>query len=782
MNIKIAAVILLLALAGNALSQPHGSISGFVYDDQSGEGMVGANVFIKGSYMGSASNSSGFYSIPRIPAGEHVLVCQFMGYKTYTEKIVIKPNTSVEFDIRLTTAPIAAQEVSVVAESVRTSIKLFRKPISKIKLNPRDIKRAPQFVEADLLRSLQTMPGITAISDFSSELYVRGGTPDQNLYLIDGTDVYNPEHFFGLFSTFNTDAIKSVEFSKGGFGAEYGGRLSSVMDVTNLDGNRRKFKAKTSISLLSAKTTLQLPMGKLGSVSGSFRRTYFDQTIAKMEAFKDENIPDYYFYDGHLKAFFDVNRDNKVTVSFYKGQDNLDFTFDTENENSESFKYDWGNTTLSLRWTHLFSSVLFANFWLTSSSFDSKFDFGDDFQEQNDLDDRTVKANLEYYYSKSLNAKMGFEYKHLQGIYASQFPGGEVDVRQNPTHLAAYGTLEWRPSPLLEVQTGLRFNSSINQVTRTDFDPRLSLKYRLDETTNLKAAFGRYHQYLFKIPRAFIADIWSASDQYYDDAKANHYILGFQKEIAKNIELEIESYYKYYANIYYYDAFFWVDLEPNAYNSKDEPLYTSTENLFDTGKSRAYGLEFLLRRDVGTLTGWISYTIGHSDYKIFGLNQNNWFTPRHDRTHMLNLVANMDIRNAFRRLVGKPLQTDKSQWRIGIGLNYASGQPITIPSYVYTTRQVMDQDYYYWYNLGPIERNNFRLPPYIRFDANLTYTHKFKHFTLEPYIQVFNATGRENVWFIRYDQSFSGNQIKQEIDEVPMIPIAIPSLGINIIF
>jgi hypothetical protein len=782
MKFVITIIILIFILLPAVQAQPHGSISGFIYDNESGESLVGANVFLQDTYMGSASNSSGFYSIPRIPVGSYTLVCQFIGYETFSKKITVKPNSSMELNIRLKPRAIATEEISVIADSVRTSLRLYRKPISKIQLTPRDIKRAPQFVESDLLRSLQTMPGIAAISDFSSELYVRGGTPDQNLYLIDGTDVYNPEHFFGLFSTFNTDAIKSVEFSKGGFGAEYGGRLSSVMDVTNLDGNRKEFKAKTSVSLLSAKTTLQVPMGELGSVSGSIRRTYFDQTIAKMEAFKDENIPNYYFYDGHLKAFFDLNRNNKLTISFYKSKDNLDFTFNPDNDNSESFQYKWGNMTSSLRWTRIFSSSLFANFWLTCSSYDSKFDFGDDFQEENSIDDWTAKAYLEYYYSKSLSAKMGFEYKDLAGSYTAKFPGGEVDVGQTPLHAAAYTTLEWQPSPLLELQSGIRYNTSRNQVVRNDLSPRFSLKYRLSETTNLKAAAGRYHQYLFKIPRAFIADIWTASNQYYDDAKASHYILGFQKEIADNIELEIESYYKHYSNIYYYDAFFWVDLEPNAYNEDNEPLYTSTKNLFDTGQSRAYGLEVLLRRDVGALTGWISYTIGHSDYKIYGLNQNNWFTPRHDRTHMLNLVTDMDIRNMVRILWGKPQRNDRTRWRLGIGLNYASGQPITIPSYVYTTRQVVDQDFYYWYNLGPIERNNFRLPPYIRFDLNLTVTRKFKHFTLEPYIQVFNATSRDNVWFIQYDESFENNQIKQEIDTVPMIPIPIPSIGFNIIF
>ncbi len=774
-------IILFTFTIVSGTSGPSGSISGFVYDKKSGEGLVGANVFIKDTYIGSATNTSGYYSLPRVPVGEYTIMCQFIGYGVHTQQVKVTAKSNIELNINLKPTTIETEEIAVVADSVRTSVKLYRKPISKIKLNPRDIERAPQVVESDLLRSLHTMPGIATVSDFSSELYVRGGTPDQNLYLIDGTDVYNPEHLFGLFSTFNTDAIKNVEISKGGFGAEYGGRLSSVLDVTNLDGNRREYKSNTSVSLLSAKTTMQVPIGKIGSLSGSVRRTYFDKTIAKMDALKDENIPDYYFYDGHIKAYFDLAQSDKLTISAYKGYDDMNFNFDKDNPDSESMFYDWGNTTISARWTHIFSPMLFGNFWVTSSSFDSFWKF-EDMDEENDMDDRTVKGNLEYFYSQKLNVKTGFEYKSLRSVYNTKFPGGEVDIDQKPQHFAAYVQSEWRPSPLMELQTGLRFNSCKNRgKTWWDLDPRISAKYRLTDKMSIKGAYGRFHQYLFRVPRAFIADIWGSSDEYYDDAKSAHYILGLQREVSRDFALEVEGYYKSYRNLYYYDPFFYTELDVKQYNSKGEPLYLDTENIWDLGDAYSYGLEFLLRKDTGAMTGWLAYTLGRTMYQVDGLNQDEYFPPRHDRTSTFNLVGNIDVKNTLRKIKGKPFVDDKKKWRIGLNFTYASGQPITLPASFSVTRNAPDQDFIHAPDLVPAERNSYRLPPYIRLDFSVTYSRQFRGWKLEPFLQVYNATNRRNVWFISYEQTYETDRINQEIDATGMLPI-LPSVGVNIIF
>ncbi|MDZ7265371.1 MAG: TonB-dependent receptor [candidate division KSB1 bacterium] len=755
----------------------NGSISGFVYDDQTGEQLIGANVFLQQTNFGAATNRNGFYSIPKIPSGNYVLVCQFIGYKTFSQPILISANARLTINIHLKPTVLETSEVLVVADSVRTSVQLFQKPISKIELSPRQIDRIPQVAEADLLRSLQSLPGIVAISDFSSELYVRGGLPDQNLYLIDGADVYNPEHFFGLFSTFNTDAIKAVEISRGGFGAEYGGRLSSVLEVTNLDGNRREFQGKVGVSLLSAKTTLQFPLGKIGSLSGSFRRTYFDKTIGRTM----EDIPDYYFYDGHLKAYFDINASNKLTISTYNGQDDLNFDFENQTDDDQRLKYIWGNSTASIRWTHIFSPALFSNFWITGSRFQSDFRF-ELIKEKNQMEDLTFKGHLEYYYSKSWLTKLGVELKNLRGSLYQEFPGGTVDVVRKGKHVSSFVQTVWRPTVFWELQAGLRDDFFVCSRRFNDLAPRLSLKYRLTETVNLKAAAGLYHQYLFRIPRTFFVDIWNNADEFYDRSSARHIIVGFQKEILHDLALEIEAYHKKYFNVYTLSYFFYADLQPKYFDSNGKPIYKDAEGLFDQGTGHSMGLELLVKKERGPITGWLACALGRTEYQIDGVNQNQPFVPRHDRTITFNLIGTMDIRNAWRQWQGRQLHQDRTRWQLGLGLVYASGQPITTTSSIYFTNPLPDQDYYRGYNIYPTAQNSFRLPAYARFDLSLTMERKYRHFTLAPYFQIFNMGNRKNVWFIQYqDEIIDNKKVVQTLDAVTMFPI-LPTLGVNILF
>lgn len=768
--------ILLLLTHSLATANITGSVNGFVYDATNGEALIGANIFLQDTQIGASSNVSGYFSIPRIPAGPYFLECHYIGFKPYSKKINITPGKNIELKIFLHLDIIETEEIIISADSVRTSKRLFDKAISKVNLAPRQINRIPQVFEADLLRSLHTLPGILPISDFSSELYVRGGTPDQNLYLIDGADVYNPEHFFGLFSTFNTDAIKNVELSKGGFGAEYGGRLSSILDVTNLDGNREEFEGTASVSLLSAKTTLQMPIGKKGSLSGSIRRTYFDKTIAKFI----DDVPDYYFYDGHFKAFLDLDSRNKLTVSTYFGRDKLDFELDTNGSEPIEFSYDWGNTTGSVRWTHIFNPNLFSNFWVTTSQFNSDFLF-EIVNEKNEINDLSLKGDLEYYYSHQISTKFGFEFKNLDGLLYQDFPGGEVDVVHAMKHLACYSTATWRPNPLWNIEAGLRYNYFHSNTTYQNISPRFSLKYRLTDTINLKTALGSYRQFLFKIPRTFIVDIWTNADENYRNSSSNHYILGFQKEVAKDYEIEIEGYYKDYSSIYTLDHFFYTELQPARYNSNGEPVYGSSLGLFDQGNGHSYGLEFSLRKDTGFVTGWASASFGKTEYTIQGVNQGKSFVPRHDRTTTLNLIANMDIRNAYRTIRRKVTHNDRTTWRLGMGLVYATGQPLTTTSSVYISQPLPDQNYIDSLNLYPTARNNFRLPPYARFDISLTMEKKFRSWTLSPYLQVFNAGNRKNLWFITYDREIIDNKLVQEIEPINMFPI-LPTIGVNIKF
>ena len=764
----------LISLSGGLLAQGSGTLSGFVYDDNTGESLIGVNVYIPELGVGSSTNAGGYFIIPKIPRGEYTLVCDYLGYQTFSKSITISSGGSVSENIRLKTQLIEGETVEVVADSIRTSRKLYDKAISNIQLNARQINAIPQVAEADLLRSLQTLPGIMPVSDYSSALYVRGGTPDQNLYLLDGTDVYNPQHAFGLFSTFNTDAIKHVEISKGGFGAAYGGRLSSILDVINLDGNRENFEGSAAISLLSAKTTLQMPLGEKGAISGSIRRTYFDQTIRRAI----DEIPAYYFYDGNVKAFWELNPKNKLTASFYGGRDFLDLVFNNKSTDKAGFQYDWGNRTASLRWTKVFNPRLFTNFWVTNSRFSSTFDLGETVpvKERNIVTDITFKGNMEFHYSQRLIAKFGFEQKFLDLDYRQDFPGGRVDVEQQPRHFVGYGQLNWRPTARWDIEGGLRYNNFDSGKNFSDVAPRFSAKYRLTETINLKAAAGQYFQYLHRIPQTFFSDIWSTSNEYQGQAKASHYILGFQKEVSRNYQFEVETYYKQYDRIFQFNQNFVTALMPGDRDPNGDPVYTNTRGLFDEGEGRSLGFEAMFRKDVGPITGWIAYSYSDTEYKFAKINNGQAFAPRHDRHSTLNFVTTFDLKNLARARRGDPQRNDRNRWTIGVNLIFSTGQPITQPGSGYIVRPAPgtpDRNLEYF----PAGINNYRLPYYARLDLSLNYMKRFDNWTMQPYLQVFNAGNRKNVWFVDYN--FTDG--RSDVETVNMFPI-LPTLGVNFTF
>jgi hypothetical protein len=737
------------------------TLSGFVYDIDDGEALIGANVYLENTTIGGSTNLSGYYVIPNIPIGQHIIICEYMGYQKFRKQITIHAGSDMKQSINLQEDFLETEVITVTADSQRTIERLYDKPISTVLLSPRQIQSVPQVAEADLLRTLQTLPGVVPIYDFSSALYVRGGTPDQNLYLLDGTDVYNPEHMFGLFSTFNSEAIKHVELSKGGFGAEHGGRLSSVLDVTNLDGNRQEFEGTASISLLSVKTTLQTPLGNLGSLSGSLRRTYFDKTIAP---FVDE-VPDYYFYDGSIKAFFDLDSNNKLTISGYGGNDFLDFVLNPESTEQQSFQYGWGNRTGSLRWTHIFTPRLFSNFWVTYSTFNSDFDL-DLYKvgEKNAINDLTIKGKLEYHFSDHFASRFGFEQKMLDLDYFFEDQGMIIDIQQSGIQSAFYGILNWKPSYKWDIEMGMRFTHFKIDKLAQDWAPRFSAKYRLSDTSILRAAAGRYYQYLHRIPRLFIIDIWTVSNKYQERARSDHYQVGYQKEISEDYEFEVDAFFKDYKNIYSFNHNVGADIQANAYSTDGRPVFNTMENIFHRGDGSTYGFEVLLRKDKGRARGWVGYAYSHTEYRIDGINQNRWFMPRHDRTHTINAMGNFDLINSRNKLI------------LGTNFVYSTGQPITEPGSAYISSP------------GPFERrnnvnyaptkiNDIRLPDYVRLDLSLTYQIQFRGWMMAPYLQIYNISNRGNVWFISYEYENG----KPVIEEQYMLPM-LPTVGVNFTF
>ncbi|MBN1637699.1 MAG: TonB-dependent receptor, partial [Ignavibacteriales bacterium] len=760
----------------NSIAQNTTSISGFIYDTTNGESLPGANIFITELNTGSSTNQSGYFVIPNVSFNKYTLRISYIGYKTIEKRVDILLNSKNVFNFFLTPQSIETETIIVTGDTMSVGDKLFIKPISRFDLSPQQVNQMPRLIEADLLRTLQTLPGITALSDFSSALYVRGGTPDQNLYMIDGTDVYNPEHAFGIFSTFNTYAIKKVEISKGGFSADYGGRLSSVIDVTNIDGNRNKFQGVANVSLLSASTTLQIPLGDFGSISGSLRRTYIDQTYAKWF----DEIPNYYFLDGNIKAFFDINENNKLSVSFFRSYDDLEFRVDKTKKNSFGFDYDWGNTTGSINWKHIFNPEIFSSFWITGSSFKSCFDMRRvmNMIEENFIYDISLKAALEYYGSTNLYLKFGAEHKFLYGSYKMDWDAGYADVERHRNHSIGYLSLNYRPLEDWSFEAGLRgdyFNSDKNYF---NISPRLTIRYKLNESSSLKFATGIYYQYLYRIPRLFFNAIWTSADEYTRESNSNHFILGYQKEIDKVYEFEIETYWKTYKNICQFNNLYFVEAVPNGYTPGGAPIYSTTKNLFNSGYADSYGLEFLLRKQLGEITGWISYSLSRTNYTFEKLNSGKQFIPRHNRTHIVNVVLNTSINDLL-----WPQNEHIDKWFLGINFIYSSGQPITVPGsayYVTTLPDWNDIPAYYKntpsYKLYPAGMNSFSLPAYTRLDISITYEIQYDGWKLSPYLQIINIGNRQNVWFINYNDKYENKMIIQEVDETDMFPI-LPSIG-----
>ena len=761
------------------------TVRGFVYDKSTGETLIGASVYIQGTQLGCSTNNNGYFVISNVLHDRQKLIISYIGYNN-SEKEINANNEKQILKIYLIPTAYKLGEVLVKGDSVNIADKLYAKPLSTIEMNSQQVNEIPKVIEADLLRALQTMPGITSISDFSSAIYVRGGTPDQNLYLIDGAEIYNPEHAFGIFSTFNTNAIKKVDVSKGGFGAEYGDRLSSVIDVTNLDGNRNNLEGDFNLSLIAASLTLQMPIGSIGSLSGSFRRTYIDQTYSKFI----KNLPDYYFDDGNLKGFFQLGDRDNLTASYFGSKDNLNFQVDNSSPQSPHVLYDWGNTLGSLNWTHLLSDRIYTNFLLTGTEFKSNFNLNESqpIQEINSLSDYSGKASIDYYISNDFTLKAGAEYKLLHLLYNFDWDAGLVDIDYHAHEINAYSSLIWQPDPVWDIEAGFRFNQFTSDKTFTNLEPRFSLKYRLNETSSLEFAAGLYDQYLDSIERLFLSSIWVTADKNINSSAATHFIFGYEKQVNNYFALDVETYLKNYKNLYIFNQNYEAEITPSYYQANGNPVYTSTQDIFTRGDGRSYGLELMLRKDIGAVSGWLAYSLSQTKYTFDGINQGNAFEPGQDRTSVINFVLNGNVSDIFKGNWNGSETKSSSNWILGLNFIYTTGQPMTVPASVYFVNTLPDWNNYNTgsqdlpgYKLYPGAIDTYRLPDYIRMDVSITWEKDYGTWSLAPYLQIFNIGDRKNVWFITYTGNNVNGAIVQNVNTVDMLPF-LPSLGVTIKF
>jgi hypothetical protein len=720
-------VLLISSLASQG--SPGGStISGYVLDSESGEGLPGANVILSGTLMGTATNFDGYFVITEVPSGSYELKISFMGFEPLSQIVNLRSGERFRQNFELIPQTVELQEVVVTEERMERKVNI---QASRVKLNLRQMKGVPQIGEADLFRALHALPGVLTETEFSTGLIIRGGNSDQNLILLDGITVYNPSHLGGFFSNFILDAVKEADLLKGGFNAEYGGRLSAVLNVRSREGNRKKFEGKASVSLISAQTTLEGPAGEKGAWLVSGRRTYFDKVFQGTELY----FP-YYFYDVQGHIFQDITKNDRISLSWYTGRDDLfweDFLL----------KGRWENKTVSLNYRKLFSETLVSHWVLAKSRFDILFGLGggSGINEVDYIDDFTFRSDWTWFASQEAQFRFGTEVKGLDFQYSASYLDSAIFMsQQSPVEAAAYAKMKWWPSAVFMLEPGLRVGYYDNHPEKWYFDPRLGIKYLLTEDRYLNFSLGIYHQFMETIQDDFypkIMDAWFAVDYSVTPASAVQVTAGYEEYFGAAWRVQVEAYYKTMNNMLTF---------VESRSTVDEIISDeSLADLVDEGDGYAYGAELFLHKEIGRLNGWVAYA--HSiSRKQFGGKEyyTNW-----DRRHVFNILGNYRI---------------SRKWDANLKWTYQTGQPYT-PILGYFI-EVLPGDPEPFYRPIPGGRNSSRYEPFHRMDVGIV-----RHFKLfgtpgEFFIQVVNAYWQKNIFRYIYQWGNTYNGIDDDGDEL----------------
>ena len=672
----LAAVWLLAAGAAQAAT-----LSGFVNDADNGESLPLASVVLTQVQLGAASNSSGYYAVKEVPAGTYEVVISYIGYKSWRDTLAFS-DRDVRLDVALQVESVDLEEIVIQAERSEELEQATQSSFIALQVEP--LQQMPAIGEADLLRSLQLLPGIQSASDISSGLYVRGGGPDQTAILLDHIPLYNPSHLFGFFSTFNADALKDVQLYKGAYPAAYGRTLGAVLDVSNREGNRQHFSGRGGVSLIASRLLAEGPVGQ-GSWMMAGRRTYLEPVLSAIRS-RGVDIPlNYYFYDFNGK----VNQrwgDDTFTVSTYWGQDDL--RVDIEDENESFVDLRWGNRALTARWTRVFSPTLFGHFMAAGSSYESTllFSFFDTpFSIANSIRDWSFKGDVDYFANRNHTLTLGFLATLFEFDYDESFnQQDQSDLYQRSVLASAYVQDEWQAGPTTRLRLGGR-GTYFSVADRLHFTPRMSLSHALSDKIRIKGAAGMYRQYLQLITtEAFSGgDFWVPLDSSVEPGRSYQGVIGTEWDPSRRYQLSVEAYYTDLANLVVLDNAVAVDSED-----------TRSDDIFKSGGSGwASGVEVFLQRRTGALTGWVGYTLGWTRRTFPELNRGRTFPPKYDRRHDLSFVVSYQA----------------GKWRLGSNLVYATGQAFTPASARYSLREPTTgsvKDY-----VLPAERNSARLLP-----------------------------------------------------------------------
>ncbi len=786
--LSVLLLIFFLLNALPALAQQKFTLSGYVRDAGNGETLLGASVYLPNNKsIGTATNLYGFYSIT-MPTGTYTVEVSFLGYNTQQATVTLTQNQTLNIDLVENGVII---EDAVVITSTRQDQNVKDTDMGRMDLSIETIKSLPALGgEVDVIRAIQLMPGVKGSGDVSSGLYVRGGGPDQNLVLLDEAVVYNIGHLFGFFSVFNSDAIKNNTLYKGSMPAEYGGRLSSVLDVTMKDGNNKTFGLAGGIGNIASRLTIEGPIQKDKSsflVSG--RRTYADVLARPFLKGTDFEGNGYYFYDLNLKANYRFSDKDRVFLSGYFGRD----VFNFKSTDGFNLNMPWGNSTATLRWNHLFSSKLFMNatavynsyYFGANSSFDnfsSKFYSG--------VRDWNGKLDFDYFPSSKHQIKFGANYTyHTFTPYTVEAVVGDTEIntdqqnKQNAHEMAVYVRDEIELTEKLSVNIGLRA-SAFQQVgpyktavvneegipidsisygqgepiaTYGGIEPRINIRYSLTNTSSLKAGVTVANQYIHLVSNSTAllpTDLWVPSTKVVKPQRGVQYSLGYFQNFADNMyEVSVETYFKTLNN--------QIEFSENYVPE----LNALIENSFVFGKGRAYGLELFAQKQKGKLTGWVGYTLSRTERTFPDISNGKTFPARYDRTHDLSVVAIYDI---------------SERWNLGATFVYNTGQAITLPNSFYMIENWI-------YTEFDMPRNSYRLKPYHRLDLSATYRlnkNPKAKFKSDLNISIYNVYSRFNPFFlyaipeVGEGTTSTTGSINIKLKQVSLFPI-IPSLTWN---
>jgi hypothetical protein len=731
-------------------AQNTATLVGHLRDSVTHESLPGARIELRSLHRGAIADSSGSFSIAHLPPGSLSVDVHFIGYDSSTYVIVLSEEQTFTLNIDLHSKSISGEEVTVDGQRER---ELERTTVSQIILTPATIEQVPAVGgENDPFRVLQLMPGVKALSDLSSGLYIRGGPPDQNLIQLDDNTIYNPTHLFGFFSTFNTDAIKDVDLIKGGAPPEYGGRLTGVLDVTTREGDPNEFHGQTSLSMISARQTLEFPVPD-GSILISGRRTYIDEFLNVVNAQNllglSSPLPQYYFYDLNAKIDEHLGANDHLSISGYLGADNLNYPTD----GVISILLNWGNKLASAEWTHIFSDALYARTFVGYSGYSSNssgsltaspYDF------DNGLSELSAKEDVDWTMNPEHDIRVGaglsrYTFNFYNTLGSTNAP--LVDTGGVPYYLSTYAQDEWKPTDRITATYGLRAEwlEFSNAIT---LDPRATVAYQLNPDWTLKASTGIYHQFLHLVSAGEYTffDFWIPGTAPLPPSRSTQYILGLSGYPSDSYFVSCEAYYKKLNNIVEYnEAKFLTD---------------SITEIFPRGTGQAYGIEFFFRKQISDFTGWIGYTLSWVTEQIPELNNGLPFYPIYDQRNDIQVVLNYKL---------------SDRWTVGGSFTYATGQAYTA-----------DIGYYHVALDGIGFENDFdvpggmgseRLPDYNRADASATYAFHLFGKSAKASLDIYNIYNRRNVWFRVVDTQSQPPQIS----DVLSLPI-IPTLGLEVTY